>query len=261
MRSAIYEGELVHQRTDPAHRFSMRIAMPLLDLDEIHEVVARHPLWSVDRPNAVSFRRVDYLGEPEVPLPTAVRDTVEQATGRRPVGPISVLAHVRTWGWLFNPIAVYYCFAPDGHEVEHAVAHVTNTPWKERHAYVLGGPGAHDVDKQLHVSPFFGMEQWYRISYQAPDDHLRVGIALHEQDDAVFHASLHLERREINRRSLSRVLWRYPMLTPRVSLGIHTHALRLWRKGATYHPHPSKKTPEVTSAGPDHRPDRPEQAA
>lgn len=261
MRSAIYEGELVHRRHAPAHAFRFRVAMPLLFLDEIDAVVAQHPLWSRERANAVSFRRADFLGDPEVPLDVAVRDLVEDRTGERPGGPVAVLAHVRTWGWLFNPIAVYYCFDRAGEHVEHAVAHVTNTPWKERHAYVLGGPGRHDVDKALHVSPFFGMDQRYRITYDEPGDGLRLSIGVDEDDHRVFDAALRLRRHDIGQRALGRVLWRYPMLTMRVSAGIHTNALRLWRKGADFHAHPSKKDQEVPDARSDDRPKRTRSAA
>jgi len=238
VRSAVYEGELVHRRTDPSHGFRWRIAMPLIDLTEIDDVVAQHPLWSRERANAVSFRRDDFLGERASDLDAAVRDMVERNAGIRPAGPVSMLAHVRTWGWLFNPITLYYCFDATGTRVEHAVADVTNTPWKDRHAYVLGTPGRHDVDKAMHVSPFFGMDQRYRITYDEPTEDLHVAISVHEADTAVFSAALRLRRHPISREALGRVLWRYPLLTMRVSAGIHTHALRLWSKGATVHRHP-----------------------
>ena len=222
MRSAIYEGTLVHRRFEPDHRFRMRVAMPLLDLDELDEVIAQHPLWSRERANAVSWRARDHVA----------------VAGNE--GPVAVLAHVRTWGWLFNPIALHYCFDPDGRDVVRAVAAVTNTPWKEQHAYELGPPGRHEVDKALHVSPFFGMEQRYAITYDAPGPDLRLSIDVTERDRRTFGAALHLHRREISRAALGRVLWRYPMLTMRVSAGIHANALRLWRKGATFHRHPMR---------------------
>ena len=120
----------------------------------------RHPLWSHERANAVSFRRRDYLGDPSMPLDRSVRDLVEQRTGRRPDGPISLLTQVRTWGWLFNPISVYYCFAPDGETVDAIVVEVTNTPWHERTTYVLpvirhpsGGQAAPCVTLPPHGPP------------------------------------------------------------------------------------------------------------
>lgn len=251
MRSAIYEGVLTHERAEPSHRFRMRLALPLLDASEVDRVVAHHPLWSRERVNVVSHRRRDHFGDPSLPLDTSVRDVVETETGRRPDGPVLTLGHVRTWGWLFNPLAVHFCANAAG-DVDAAVLAVTNTPWKERHAYVLDGPGHHEVDKAMHVSPFMGMDQRYRISYTPPGERLRVAIDVHEGEPRVFRAVLDLRRHDIDRAALARVVWRYPLLTMRVSAAIHHHALRLWRKGATYHPNP----PEPPTGGDSCSPDR-----
>jgi uncharacterized protein len=248
--SAVYEGTLRHHRRGaPRHSFSRRLAMPYLDLAEIDEVFARHPLWSVERPNAVSFRRADYLGDPDVPLEAAVRDVVAARAGRRPTGPIRMLGHVRTWGWLFNPITVYVCMNATDDRIDALVLEVTNTPWHERHTYVIpGGEGEHRFDKELHVSPFFPMEQEYRLRVTRPGDSLVVHLATLEGETVVFDATLALRRKPIGRSSMSRLLWRYPLLTTRVSLGIYSQAARLWAKGARLHPHPVRTAP---AAGPE----------
>jgi DUF1365 family protein len=215
--------------------------MPYLDLAELDEVFSRHPLWSLERRNAVSFRREDFLGDPRVPLDTAVRDLVEERLGRRPAGSIRLLGHVRTWGWLFNPLTIYVCIGPDGSGIDALVLEVTNTPWHERHAYVLdGGVDEHRFAKALHVSPFFGMDQEYRLRMGPPGEHLVVELASLEGGEVVFEASLALRRRPITRSSLGRLLWRHPLLTLRVSSGIYAQALRLWAKRTPYHPHPAK---------------------
>lgn len=247
MNSAIYEGVLRHRRNGPPrHAFAYRVAMPYLDLDEIDEVCALHPLWSVERPNAVSFRRADFFGDPDVPLATAVRDLVEARTRSRPTGPVRVLAHIRTWGWLFNPIAVYFCLDPTTQQVQHLLLDVTNTPWHEHHAYVIdGGAGEHRFAKELHVSPFFGMHQEYRLRVTEPGEDLAVRLASAESGKVVFDAALVLRRREISRAALGRLLWRYPMLTHRVSAGIYAQALRLRAKGAPFHRHPARHALEA----------------
>jgi DUF1365 family protein len=248
VNSAIYEGTLHHRRFgSPNHEFSYRVAMPYLDLAEIDELVARHPLWAREKPNAVSFRRADYLGDPDVPLDRAVRDLVVARTGRRPRGPIRMLTHVRTWGWLFNPLTVYFCMDPTGDRIDALVLEVTNTPWHERHAYVIdGGAGAHHFRKELHVSPFFGMNQEYRLRVSVPGDRLIVRLASVENGAVVFDATLRLRRRNATRAAMGRLLWRYPLLTLRVSIGIYRQALRLWRKGAPVHAHPCRQHAKET---------------
>ena len=240
LRSGIFEGTVVHHRFEPVdHRFSYRITMTMLDLAEVSEVCGRHPLWSNERVNAVTFRRRDYLGDPSVPLDQAVRDLVDERTCRRPTGAIALLTQVRTWGWLFNPISVYYCFAPDGETVETAVVEVTNTPWHERTTYVLPGAGIHLVAKQLHVSPFLPMDLSHRFVIGAPGSRLVLGVDDLRAGERVFSASMVLHRRPADRRSLARVLWRYPMMTVRVSWGIYRQALALRRRGVPVHRHPT----------------------
>jgi DUF1365 family protein len=226
--------------------------MPYIDLDELEEMFAHHPLWSVERPNAVSFRRADFIGDPDVPLDAAVRDLVLERTGRRPVGPVRVLGHVRTWNWLFNPITIYVCMDSTGRRADALVLEVTNTPWHERHAYVIdGGAGEHRFDKELHVSPFLGMDQEYRLRINEPGERLVVHLACREAGAVVFDATLTLRRREVSRAALGRLLWRHPLLTLRVSAGIYWQALRLWAKGAPLHAHPVHRCPAgaVEAAG------------
>jgi hypothetical protein len=86
----------------------------------------------VIRPALAWFRRRDHFGDPSLPLDVYVRDLAEQKTGRRPQGPIRLLTHLRYFGYCINPISIYYCFTPDGAEIDTLVAEVTNTPWGER---------------------------------------------------------------------------------------------------------------------------------
>ena len=260
MRSAVYEGIVTHRRLAPvAHEFRYRVAMPYVDLDEVDELCSRHPLWSARGPNAVWFRRADFLdglsdpSDPNIPdaggsLGNAVRDLVEARGHARPQGPIAMLGHLRTWGWLFNPITLYFCSDAGGAQVDALVAEVTNTPWHERHAYVLGpipGPavGEYRFPKALHVSPFMGMDQEYVLRCDAPGhrpgDRFVVRLASIESGDKVFEATLALRHREATRRELGRMLWSYPLMTLRVSTAIQLQAFHLWRKGAPFHPHPS----------------------
>ena len=239
MRSAIYEGIVIHNRRDPVeHRFQYRVVLPLVDLDEIDELCRLHPLWSNGHSNVVSYRRRDYLGGGPMPLAQAVRDTVEDRLGARPTGPVAMLAHPRTWGWLFNPIALYYCFDPTGTRVEALVAEVTNTPWHERHAYVVGRPGTHQFDKAMHVSPFFGMDLRYELCYRAPGSSLPLRISTIRDGDTVFDAVMHLERREASRRELGRIVYSYPFMTMRVSAAIYRQAYALRRAGVPFVAHP-----------------------
>jgi hypothetical protein len=246
--SAVYEGWVLHRRHAPrAHAFRYRMAQLYLDLDEVETVFAKRWLWSVNRPNLAEFRRSDYLAPHDRPLAEAARDRVAAQLGRRPEGPVRLLTHLRYCGYVFNPVSFYYCFQRDGRTLDAVVAEITNTPWRERHSYVLpvadgvpcGDGWEWDFDKSFHVSPFLPMACQYRWRFNAPGDALRVHMQVAQEQGRSFDATLSMQRRPLDGASLARVLWRYPLMTAKVVGGIHWQALRLWLKRTPVHDHPS----------------------
>lgn len=259
--SAVYEGSVTHRRHLPhPHAFTYRMAQLYLDLDEIDDVFRSHWFWSASQPNLAQWRRSDYLGAPDVPLADAIREQVQRDTGHRPGGPIRMLAHLRYAGYVFNPVVFYYCYATDGITLDCIVAEITNTPWRERHAYVLpvdrasrhGRAMAWEFAKAFHVSPFMAMDRHYDWRFTAPGDDLRVHMKVNRADACEFDATLALDRRPLTGASLARVLWRYPLMTAKVMGAIHWQALRLWLKRTPVHDHPA--TPPLASAHDGHSP-------
>jgi len=246
--SAIYRGRMQHRRHAPqAHAFTYPVAQLLLDLDELDTVFERRWLWSVGRRNLAEFRRSDYLGDPDQPLASAVRARITEAMGRAPSGPIRLLTHLRYAGHVFNPVSFYYCYAADGTTLDCIVAEITNTPWKERHAYVLpvteadahGRALGWSFDKRFHVSPFMPMDCHYHWRFTAPGDDLRVHMQVWRHGQRQFDADLALQRHPLDGRGLAAVLLRYPLMTLQVVVAIHWQALRLWLKRTPVHDHPS----------------------
>jgi uncharacterized protein len=233
--SCIYEGTIRHRRREPRRAFEHRIALFYLDLDELPRLLGGELVWR--RPGALRFRRRDYLGCESVPLQCAVRDEVEHALGVRPAGPIRLLAQLRSFGHCFNPVSFYYCFDEADERVDALVAEVTNTPWGERHAYVIAGREA-ELDKSLHVSPFMPMDRRYIVRAGLPDERLGVRIESRRGDAVDFDAVLALQRIELTARSAARVTRRYPLAGARVLALIYARAGRLKLAGATVYPHP-----------------------
>ncbi|KRG70590.1 DUF1365 domain-containing protein [Pseudoxanthomonas dokdonensis] len=246
--SAIYFGKVLHRRHHPhAHAFRYPVAQLLLDLDELEQVFDRRWLWSINRPNLAEFRRSDYLGDPEIPLADAVRDRAAAVMGRRPTGPVRLLTHLRYAGHVFNPVSFYYCYRADGQQLDCIVAEITNTPWKERHAYVLpvedgvrhGNGWRWQFDKCFHVSPFMAMDCRYDWRLNAPGENLRVHMQVWRDGVRQFDATQLMQRRPLDARGLARVLLHYPLMTTQVVAAIHWHALRLWLKRNPVHTHPA----------------------
>jgi uncharacterized protein len=243
MRSAIYTGVVTHRRhpsaatADVTHSFDHRLTMAYLFLDELDEFFAQHPLWSQHHPSPVRFRRRDYLGDPALPLDVAVRDVAQERLGWRPEGPIAMLGQLRTWGWLFNPLTLYYCFDHSGTAIEAVVLEVTSTPWHERHVYVVDArEDSHRFPKEMHVSPFMGMDHDYAMKWSTPDERLMVYLGNRHGDEHLFDAVLTLQRSGSSRGELSRMVWRGALQTYGVSADIYRQAWRLFRKGAKFHP-------------------------
>jgi uncharacterized protein len=242
--NALYEGWVGHRRLRPVeHRFRYRVFMAYLDLDAVPQRVGPSWLWSTRHPALVRFRRADYLGDARIPPADAVRALVAERTGARPAGPVRLLTNLRCLGHLFNPVSFYYCFHRDGDRLEAVVAEVTNTPWGERHAYVLGalddrGAVHERVDKVFHVSPFMAMDHEYELSLTAPGPRVGVEIVSRRDGEVHFDASLQLERRALDPAGLRRVLRRQPAPTMAVVTRIYANAARLKLKGAPYFSHP-----------------------
>lgn len=246
--SALYVGQVTHRRHRPhAHAFSYPIAQLLIDLDELPTLFKRRWLWSVNRPNLAQFKRSDFLGNPQQPLADAVRDRAAAVLGYRPAGPVRLLAHLRYGGHVFNPVSYYYCYQPDGEQLDCVVAEITNTPWKERHAYVLPVAQAEQhgralrwqFDKAFHVSPFMPMDCHYDWRFTAPGDDLNVHMQVWRDGERQFDATQQLQRRPLDGPGLARVLLRYPLMTLQVVAAIHWQALRLWLKRNPVYDHPA----------------------
>jgi DUF1365 family protein len=250
--SAVYEGWIRHRRFEPIeHDFRYRLFLMYLDLGELPEALDPFPLFSARRPAPAHFRRADFRGDPARPLAECARDAVEAETGRRPAGPVRLLANLRYLGHAFNPVAFYYCFDTDGKRVEAIVADVDNIPWGERHPYVMvrgtrrGTVLREELDKALHVSPLMGMDQTYAFSATEPGAELLVHIESRPRGGGgkAFDATLSMRRRELNGPLLARMLLRYPAMSLQVVAKIYVQALRLRLKGARYFPHPEGKRP------------------
>lgn len=250
LHSRVCTGSVRHRRNvAPARCFRQRVTMLYLDLDELAAAGSMSRLFGVERARVWSFRRRDYLGPADRPLAEAARDAAERATGVRPTGPVRLLTQVRSLGYVFNPVSFYYCFDADGTTLAAVVAEITNTPWGERHHYVVGrgaerGGTLHGAfAKQFHVSPFLGMDHRYAWAFQTPSDRIAVTMRNERAGERAFTATLALRTVPFTARALRRALLRMPLPSVFAHLAIYWQALRLALRRAPFFPHPRQPHP------------------
>ena len=257
--SALYRGEVMHQRLRPArHRLRYRMFSLLLDLDELALLDARLKLLSVNARNVFSFHEADHGDGSTLPLKTQVRRWL-QAAGLKPGGRVRLLAMPRILGFAFNPLSVYFCDAPQG-GLE-AIVYEVNSTFGERHHYVLPVVGQRDgvvvqrCAKAMHVSPFLGMDAEYRFSVRPPEGHasLHLGIGVHDAQGPLLHATYAATHAPLRDRALALALLTHPLLTLKVVAAIHWDALRLWLKRVPLHPHPGPAAEPLSLPNRTHR--------
>ncbi len=247
MKSRIYAGWLRHRRHAPKpHSFAYKVFMPFICLDELPDLFEGTRLWSASRPALARFKRSDFLGDENKPLIDEVRRRIREETGEEHRGPIYLLANMRYFGFQMNPIACYYCYNEDESRLEYLVAEVNNTPWNERHSYVLRGPETGrwlrtEFDKSFHVSPFNPMAMRYHWRSSNPDERLVLHMENTTQEGKIFDASLSLTAQPMTAGALNKILLRYPLMTIKVATAIYWQALRLFIKRIPFYPHPGTR--------------------
>ncbi len=234
MRSAVYTGTLLHSRRTPKrHVFRYPLSMWLFDLDELAQLERELSLFSVNRPNVVSLRDGDHF-DGTAPLKQAVLALVGDPSVER----VLMLTQPRVLGYVFNPVSFFWCYDGGGSLVC-MVAELNNT-FGERLPQVLHGPALrYEQRKQLHVSPFLGLDHSYEYAFSQPGDEVWARMHVRSDDGSrPLTAVLHCRRRELGNATLARLLLRYPVQSLQVISLIHWQALRLFLKRVPFHHKP-----------------------
>jgi DUF1365 family protein len=245
VNSCLYTGILAHRRLRPRrHAFRYPATLFHVDLDELPALDRSLRLLGVNRSRLFTFRDRDHLDGRDGELKPRLLAFLAARGLDLAGGKVFLLTQCRLFGYVFNPISLYYCHGLDA-QLRAVVAEVDNT-FGERILYVLkpeGPAGAAEsfrasARKEMHVSPFVSMDARYHFWLRAPGERLTVAIAEEERGEHFFDAHLWGRRRPLRDAALLAIALRHPLLTWNVTAAIHWQALRLWWKGVPVHHQP-----------------------
>ena len=246
--SRLMVGQIVHKRFKPRiHEFKYKLFMVHIFLDECECLFKGIRGWSQSPLALARMKRADYFNPSEASLDTAVREKIHMDKGFRPLGRISILTHLRYFGFCMNPVTFYICWNPEETHPEFILAEITNTPWGERFAYVLDKPNSvskngclnFEFPKAFHVSPFMPMNQQYRWSFSLQEERFRIHMTNSQGTERIFFANLSLRALSFTQKNCNRVLVSFCLMTLRVLWGIYYQAFILWLKKIPFYPHPN----------------------
>jgi DUF1365 family protein len=252
LHSAIYEGPVVHERRRPKrHRLRYDVFSMLLDLEELPELDRRSWLFGYNRFAPLSFYDRDHGPCTGEHLRRWVKARLCDAGIDDAGGPVRLLCYPRVFGYAFNPLSVFFCYASGG-DLKAILYEVCNT-FKERHTYIIPvSPGGGTVirqyaEKAMYVSPFIAMESAYHFRIVPPGDGVNIVIRQEDADGLLLAAAFQGARRAFTASSLTRALARFPLMTLKIIAGIHWEAFRLWRKGLPVFSHQPADLPVQSS--------------
>jgi DUF1365 family protein len=218
--------------------------MVMLDLDFVEKELSIFPVLGSKLPSIGWFRLRDYAGmnDSSSELKQFVLGKIKAQLGQAPKGKVLLLTHLRYWGFMMNPLAIFYCY--DEYDRLHSVVlQVTNTPWKEKTLYVVEvsqplGKSSARFKKLMHVSPFNPMDMDYVCKFVNPGKNLVFHLENHAENQCHTDATVIFKKTHYSRSKLALLALAQPAMTLKVGFGIYWQALKLWKIKSPFYNHP-----------------------
>ena len=244
--SCIYNGKVIHKRFKPKeHYFKYSVFSLLIDLSELRKIDQEISFFSLNKFNLISFHEKDHGERDGSSLKEWVKKNLEQNKIDTTDIKIKLLCYPRIFGYVFNPLSIFFCYARDGSLIA-TLYEVCNT-FSERHTYLFPVSQCgqkvirQECPKSHYVSPFIDMTGSYRFSLSPPSDDIRLAIRYEDAGALVLAASFLGRAKKISNLATVTCLLRTPLQSLKVIAGIHLEALYMWIKGFKIYPHVTRK--------------------
>ena len=236
MNSCIYNGVVTHKRFKPVKHFlKYKTFSFFIDLDEIEKLDKNNIIFSFNRFNIFSFYNRDHGDRDGKSLKNWVMDNLKKFKISENINKIKLLCYPRVFGYVFNPLSIFYCYQDEKLKV---IFYEVKNTFNEQHTYIFKVNDSNIVTqkckKKFYVSPFMNMDTYYNFRLLNPDDKLSVSIEQTDKKDTILNAVQTGERKDFNLKQLVVNFFKYPLMTIKIISAIHFEALLLWKKGAIY---------------------------
>lgn len=251
-KSSVYVGNIQHRRFTPKkHHFSYRLYMLALNVDSLTEAFQGSCLIGKEWWRPIRFVEKDYLASEPGTLKQRINQKVLALGGTEVISQVVMLVQARCFGMYFSPANFYFCYDSDG-QCRYMLTEVSNTPWNQRHYYLVDLNGIKVNEKMFHVSPFMDLNMQYHWQVKPPRSdsknmlvHIENRRIENDSSSKIFDAHLRLTQRPLSAKSLLKVWCQLPIMSVSIVMGIYWQAFMLFLKKIPFIGYQHKKDKQL----------------